>query len=227
MPHRPFKSSPHTTQGKPDPSARPFPGVLTGTCTATDNTVSVELERTGCSLSGLPVVVALYSDGETPQDAACTAATLNGTTLTLTFNAAVGDDFGGVMFADRDPALRGRQGEYADSNPIPVGEPPTATLGSAQFDEGGPELHLYFTAPVDWAGSSDAITVTFADGVIVRQNSDPPDSGDGTAHVTFQGWEASGTPGGAQTLTFAAGVFKDAATGADVPGVFEFTWEPL
>lgn len=153
MPHTPFKSSPHTTNGKPDPSMKPFPGEVGAYADLpVGNVCVVTLLQSRCTLKGVPAFQMIDGSGNAYNT--CTAATLDANTLTLTFQDNA-DEFSGLTIAPRDPAVRGPQGQYMTT--APIGGPPVATPVplSLSYDVDNHRWIVNFNIPVEAYANPD------------------------------------------------------------------------
>jgi len=140
-----FERRQSATRKTPDPSNKPWTGVIGGSVTFSGEIGTLTPDRP-FSLKGVPSVRAIDAAGSTVSTA--DAATSDGTTIVLDFPAPV-DTAVGLVFEFQDRAIRGNAGEYMTTNRI--GPPPAPlTIVEAQNDIGSEPFTLYlvFSRPV-------------------------------------------------------------------------------
>lgn len=211
-----------TTEGKPDPSNRPFPGLMSSIADdLSGSTIVLTLNRSRCSLDGIPQCWRVDDGGSLLSS--CTAATLDGDLLTLTFDNA---DAGcvGVRFANLDPAIRGPIGEHMSSkNQIAGASMLPMDVTSIEYDAHADTLTMVFPNPVTDIGSPSS-QVQFTTGEGTQEESSSFDHIDGTNVVLKLG---SGSAGIAEGFATSTGLGTSIVSAIGAVPVNDFTNVPV
>jgi hypothetical protein len=206
---------------------RPWLGTIgAATDTILADPIVLTLDRPGCSLQpGMVPNCRLWSE-DYSSSSPCTGATLDGLTLSLSFGGDV-QDGGHIIFADRDPAIRGRQGEYMPTTPISQSEAPRPVVTVLQIDIGGGTGVFTMSEPCNFVGG--VLQARTPDGLQTFNFDGGPDSGDGTAEITFtfQDEGATSPPPDAQHFFLSSGAFMAVSSGLTTAQIENQGWTEL
>lgn len=191
MPHRPFKSSPHTTNQKMDPSQKPPWGPIYGQVVGdgTDPQI-IRPDRSRWTMKGTPGCELVKATGDRFR---CTGAVADVEgNIRLNFDTApTFEDGDGIIWPQKDPAIRGPAGEYFATIPVNFLPPPMGLVVVAtrlRFAAGSYHLDVTYSGPIDGTGATvkNHFAATLANGTMIASPGTVEALGGSTITVTLE-----------------------------------------